>query len=309
MARLAAYPHVFWRRIRSRLVGKGQAGPRPEGPERHAAAPMRAPSGRKLVLVTGASAGIGAAFARAYAARGFDLALVARRADRLEALGAELAAAHGIEAFAIAADLAALEAQAPVMAALEARGRSVDVLVNNAGFGIPQSYAGVPWSRQRDFLMTLAVTPCALAHAVIPAMLDQGSGSILNIASIAGFAPGVAGNTLYPGVKSLMIKFSQALDAEYRGRGLKVTAVCPGSTVSEFAQAARIPGREDQKPGLGVQSAGAVAETAVRANLAGRLVVIPGWHNQLAVGLMRALPEPLVRALINAGAARYRPKE
>jgi short-subunit dehydrogenase len=270
---------------------------------------MRAPSPRKLVLITGASAGIGAAFARAYAAQGCDLALVARRVDRLEALAAELAARHGIEAFALGADLAAVEAQAPIMTALEARGRSVDVLVNNAGFGIPQSFEAVPWSRQRDFLMTLAVTPCALAHAVLPAMLDRRSGSILNIASIAGFSPGVAGNTLYPAVKSLMIKFSQALDAEYRAQGLKVTAVCPGSTISEFASAARIPGREGQKPGLGVQTAEAVARTAIRANAAGRLVVIPGWHNQLAVGLMRALPESLTRALINAGAARYRPKD
>jgi short-subunit dehydrogenase len=270
---------------------------------------MRAPSTRKLALITGASAGIGAAFARAYAAKGCDLALVARRVDRLETLATELSARHGIQAFAIGADLAAFEAQEPVMAALEARGRTVDILVNNAGFGIPQSYGGVPWARQRDFLMTLAVTPCALAYAVLPGMLDQGSGSIINIASIAGFSPGVAGNTLYPAVKSLMIKFSQSLDAEYRARGLKVTAVCPGSTISEFASAARIPGREGQKAGLGVQTAEAVATSAIRANAAGRLIFIPGWPNRLAVGLMRALPEPLVRALINAGAARYRPKD
>ena len=263
---------------------------------------------RRLVLITGASAGIGAAFARAYAARGFDLALVARRRDRLDALAADLGRAHGVDAFAVAADLAIFEAEAPVMAALAARGRVVDVLVNNAGFGIPQSFTGVPWPRQRDFLMTLAVTPCALAYAVIPGMVAKGEGSILNIASVAGFAPGVGGNTLYPAVKSLMIKFSQSLDSEYRGRGLKVTAVCPGTTMSEFAETAGIPGRESLKPGLGVQTAEAVVETAIRGNEAGRVVVIPGWHNRLAVGLMRTLPEPLVRGVIDAAAARYRPK-
>jgi uncharacterized protein len=270
---------------------------------------MAEAASRKLVLITGASAGIGAAFARAYAARGCDLALVARRADRLEALAAELSGRHGIEAFPIVADLAAFEADAPVMAAIAARGRTVDVLVNNAGFGIPQSFAAVPWARQRDFLMTLAVTPCALAHAVIPTMVARGSGAILNIASVAGYAPGVAGNTLYPGVKSLMIKFSQSLDAEYRAKGLKVTAVCPGSTMSEFAQTAHIPGREHQRPGLGVQTAEAVVTEALAANEAGRIVVVTGLHNRLAVALMRTLPEPLVRAAINAGAARYRPKE
>jgi short-subunit dehydrogenase len=264
---------------------------------------------KKLVLITGASAGIGAAFARAYAARGFDLALVARRRGRLDALAADLATSHGIEAFAITADLAVFEAEAPVMAAVAARGRTVDVLVNNAGFGIPQSFTGVAWARQRDFLMTLAVTPCALAHAVIPGMVAKGEGNILNIASVAGFAPGVGGNTLYPAVKSLMIKFSQSLDSEYRARGLKVTAVCPGTTMSEFAETAGIPGRESLKPGLGVQTADAVVEAAIRGNDAGRSVVIPGWHNRLAVGAMRLLPEPLVRGVINAAAARYRPPE
>lgn len=264
---------------------------------------------RKLVLITGASAGIGAAFARAYAARGFDLALVARRRDRLDALAAELSARHGVEAFAIAADLALFEAEAPVMAAVSGLGRAVDVLVNNAGFGIPQSFIGVPWARQRDFLMTLAVTPCALAHAVIPGMVARGEGSILNIASVAGFAPGVGGNTLYPAVKSLMIKFSQSLDSEYRARGLKVTAVCPGTTMSEFAETAGIPGRQTLKPGLGVQTAEAVVEAAIRGNDAGRSVVIPGWHNRLAVGVMQVLPQPLVRGVINAAATRYRPPE
>jgi short-subunit dehydrogenase len=157
--------------------------------------------------------------------------------------------------------------------------------------------------------MTLAVTPCALAYAAIPGMVARGSGALINVASVAGFSPGVAGNTLYPAVKSLMIKFSQSLDAEYRAKGLKVTAVCPGSTLSEFAATAGIPGREAQKAGLGVQTAEAVVAQALSANEAGRVVVVPGWHNRLAVALMRGLPEPLVRAVINAGAARYRPKD
>jgi len=264
---------------------------------------------RKLALITGASSGIGAAFARAYAGRGFDVALVARRADRLEALAAELADRHGVEAFAIRADLAACEAEGPVLAEMARRGRVVEVLVNNAGFGITQNFAAIPWSRQRDFLMTMAVTPCALAHAVIPGMVERGSGVIINVASMVGYAPGVAGNSLYPAVKSLMIKFSQSLDAEYRGAGLRIVALCPGSTVSEFGAAAGIPGREAQRPRFGVQTAEAVVEAAIRAADAGRVVVVPGWYNRLAVALMRLLPEPLVRGVINAAAARYRPKE
>lgn len=266
---------------------------------------MTTPPGRRLALVTGASSGMGEAFARAYAARGFDVALVARRLDRLERLAAELAGAHGVEALAIAADLSGFEAQVPVLEALAVRGRSVDALVNNAGFGIPQSFAAIPWARQRDFLMTMAVTPCALAHAVIPGMAARGWGEIINMGSMAAFSPGVAGNSLYPGVKSLAVKFSQALDAEYRAAGIRVTAVCPGFVRTEFGEAAGVKAIMDASPRLFWQSAETVVDIALRANAAGRVLVIPGWQNRVAAVLMRALPEPLVRAIIGAGSAKY----
>ena len=145
----------------------------------------RASEARPLALITGASAGIGAAFARAYAARGYDLALSARRADRLEALAAELAAAHGIEAFAIPADLAVFEAHAAVLAAVSARGRTVDALVNNAGFSIAQSFVGGPWTRLRDCLMTLVVNACVLAYGVNPGMVERRRGTIVNLKAIS----------------------------------------------------------------------------------------------------------------------------
>lgn len=262
-------------------------------------------SDRRLALVTGASSGIGEAFARAYAARGYDLALVARRADRLQALSAELSAAHAIEAFAVPTDLAQWEAHAPVLQAVAARGRRVDVLVNNAGFGIAQSFTGVPWSRQRDFLMTLVVNACGLAYGVIGPMAERGEGAIVNIASLAGFAPGAAGHTLYPGAKSLMIKFSQSLDAEYRAKGIKVTAVCPGFTKTEFAEAAGTKAIMDASPRPFFQTAEEVAEAAIRANTRGQVVLIPGWHNQIAAALLQHLPQGLVGAVIRRGAAKY----
>jgi uncharacterized protein len=263
-------------------------------------------SSRRLVLVTGASAGIGAAFARAYAARGFDLALVARRVGRLEALAAELSQAHGIEAFAAPADLSEFEGHAPALEVVAARGRVVDGLVNNAGFGIAHDFTGVPWAKQRDFLMTLVVAPCGLAHAVVPGMAERGYGRIINVASVAGFSPGVAGNSLYPGAKSLMIKFSQSLDAENRDKGVKVTAICPGFTETEFAGVAGVSHVMEQNPRTFSQTAEEVAEIAIRANEAGQVVSIPGWHNRLAVALMRGLPEPIVRRIIAAGSAKYR---
>jgi len=260
---------------------------------------------RKLVVITGASAGLGAAFARAYAGRGFDLALAARRVDRLEALAAELRAAHDIEAFAIGVDLAVFGAEASVLGAVAARGREVDVLVNNAGFSIPQSFAAVAWERQRDFLMTLVVSACGLAHGVIPSMVERGGGAIVNVASLAGFSPGMAGHTLYPAAKSLTIKFSESLHEEYGGNGIRVTALCPGFTHTEFALANGTQAVMDASPRFLFQTAEAVVEAGIRANERGRVVVVPGWHNKLAAALLHYLPEPLVKAAIRAGSAKY----
>ena len=262
-------------------------------------------SSRPLALVTGASSGIGEAFARALAARGFDLALVARRADRLEVLAAELSARHGITAFALPADLSLQGAEVTVLEAVEARGRHVDLLVNNAGFSIAQSFADVPWSRQRDFLMTLVVTACGLAHGVIPGMVARGGGRIINVGSLAGFAPGVAGHTLYPGAKSLMLTFSQALDAEYRRGGLKVTVVCPGFTQTEFAQANGTNTVMDEAPRRLFQTPDQVVAAALRANDKGRVVVVPGWHNAVAATLLHYLPQSLVRWALMKGSAKY----
>jgi short-subunit dehydrogenase len=248
---------------------------------------------------------MGAAFARAYAARGLDVALVARRADRLASLAAELQVGHGIEAICLPADLSEYGVETVVLRALADRGRQVDVLVNNAGFSIPQSFAAVPWSRQRDFLMTLVVSACGLAHGVIGGMAQRGGGSIIQVASLAGFAPGAAGHSLYPGAKSLAIKFCQALDAEYRAAGVKVTALCPGFVQTEFASANGTQHLMDSSPRLFFQTAEQVVETAIRANAKGKVVVVPGWHNQVAAIFLRYLPEPWVRAAVMAGSAKY----
>ena len=163
---------------------------------------------------------------------------------------------------------------------LVAAEREVDVLVNNAGFSIAQDFDGAAWTRQRDMLMTMVVSACGLVHGVAPAMARRGYGRIVNIASVAAFAPGVAGHSLYPGVKSLAVKFSQALDAELREKGVRVTALCPGSTLTEFTQANGTERAGRGAPKFLVQTPEAVVEAGIAGNEAGRVVVIPGWHNQ-----------------------------
>lgn len=262
-------------------------------------------STRPLALVTGASAGIGAAFARAYAARGYDVALVARRADRLEALAAEIAAKHGVEAFAIAQDLGAWEACEAVMAAVARRGRVVDALVNNAGFSIAQSFAAVPWPRQRDFLMTLVVNACGLAHLAIPGMVERGRGEIVNVGSLAAFAPGVAGHSLYPGAKMLALKWTQSLAAELEGTGVKATCVCPGFTLTEFAEANGTAAVMDGQPRRFFQTPDQVVAASFDAIRRGKTVVVPGWHNKVVVGVMKAMPEWLLIPILRRGSAPY----
>ena len=267
---------------------------------------MLSSSQRPLALITGASSGIGEAFARAYAGRGHDLALVARRGDRLETLAAELRTAHGARVLVIVQDLAAFGAERLVMRAVTDAGGSVDVLVNNAGFSIAQDFAGVPWERQRDFLMTLIVSATGLTHLVIPSMIERRRGTIINVASIAGYAPGVAGHSLYPAAKSYAIKFTEALDAELAPKGIRVTAVAPGSTASEFTAANGTADAGHGAPAFMVQSAEQVVEAAIRAAENGKRLVIPGWHNRLAVFLMRRLPQALVRGALLRGSQRFR---
>jgi short-subunit dehydrogenase len=263
-------------------------------------------SHRPLALVTGASAGIGATFARALAARGYDLALVARRLGRLETLAADIRQASGVEAFAIQADLSLVDAHLPVVAALKERGRSVDMLVNNAGFSIPKTFAATSWVEQRDFTMTLVMAVAGLTHALLPDMIARGRGSIVNVSSMTALSPGGAGHTLYPAAKAFVLKFSLSLDAEVRKKGVRVTCVIPGFTESEFAVANGTRDVLDKTPRNFMMTSEAVVEATLKANDKGHAVVIPGLHNQIAAGLMKYLPDALVTAIIRGAAEKYR---
>ena len=231
------------------------------------------------------------------------LALVARRLERLDALGAELADAHGVAVQSIGQDLAEPGAEQKVLAALG--DRRVTTLVNNAGYSIPQSFAAAPWAAQRDFLMTLVVSAAGLVHGVLPGMLAGGGGGIINVASLAGFGPGMAGHTMYPAVKAWAIRFSESLAEEYGGRGVTVTALCPGFVRTDIGRANGTQTAMDAMPAWLFQDAAPVVETAIRAHEAGKLIVIPGWHNQASAALFRLLPWPLVRQIVRRGSRRF----
>lgn len=259
-----------------------------------------------LALVTGASAGIGAAFARSLAARGDDVVLVARRADRLNALAAELRNEHGIAAHVITADLSAVDAHLGVVAALDAAGLEVDTLINNAGYSLAHTYAKTSWKEQRDFVMTLVMAVCGLTHALLPGMIARKRGSIITVGSMAALSPGGAGHTLYPAAKSFVLKFSMSLDAELRAKGIRVTCTLPGFTATEFAAANGTADIMAKSPRGFMMTAERVVDEALKANARGKLVSIPGLQNQIAAGLMKLLPDGLSAAIIRRAAEKYR---
>jgi hypothetical protein len=232
-------------------------------------------SGR-TALITGASAGIGMALAQIFAAKGFDLVLTARRADRLQALAGELQHIHGIAARAMPADLAQPETPADLLAALAQAGIAVDVLVNNAV--------------QRDFLQVLVTAPCELAHRLLPAMTRRGYGRILNVASVAGMMPGSASHTLYGAAKALMIKFSQSLHSEQSETGVFVSALCPGFTYSEFHDVNGTRAAMNRLPKFLWLSADRVAADGYRALMRNQPICIPGMQYKLISAMVRLLP-------------------
>jgi uncharacterized protein len=251
---------------------------------------------RQAILITGASAGIGAAFAKRYAAKGFDLVLCARRLDRLEATCDTLSKAHKITAIALAEDLADPDAPARLIARVTAAGITLGGLVNNAGFGPRGFYVSSLWSTHADFIQVMLTAPCHLAHLALPQMLERGHGRIINIGSLAALLPSSAELGLYGAAKSFLIKFSEVLNLQCRGTGVHVTAVCPGFTRTEFHEVA---GLEDiaKLPSFLWMNADSVAAQGIGAVERNDAVYIPGGINKVIAGLVKYLPHSLAKTL------------
>ena len=260
---------------------------------------------RRLALITGASSGIGAALARVYASHGYELALTARRADRLYQLADDLRLRHGVESLVIPADLAQPEAPGRILGEIEAHGRVVDALANNAGYSVPGVYAGSAWPDQQAFLQVQLHAACELTHKALPGMLDRRFGRVVNVASLAGLAPGAPGQTLYGATKAFLIRFSQSLHLETQGTGVHVSALCPGYTYSEFHD---VIGRRrqvtDQTPTWMWLGADEVAEAGYEAAEANRPICVTGAPNKALAALAKLIPDEWSMALLASQAGR-----
>ncbi|MBI1364476.1 MAG: SDR family NAD(P)-dependent oxidoreductase [Alphaproteobacteria bacterium] len=263
----------------------------------------------KWALVTGASAGIGEAFARALAARGANVALVARRKDRLEALAAGLKRDYAVDTRVIAADLSQPNAPDAAISALGSEGLAPDILVNNAGFGLPGTFAQNPWAAHREFLELMVVSYAHFVRLVLPGMTERGFGRIIQVSSVAGLIPGSAGHTLYGASKAFLVSFSQSLAAECEGTGVNVSAVCPGFTYSEFHDVNATRELVSQLPKYMFMRAEPVVEGALNAVENGHVVYVPGLWNKFVVWLAKALPRPWAAEMVKGQSRRFRKQE
>lgn len=255
----------------------------------------------KTALVTGASAGIGAAYARGLASRGCDLVLVARRAGRLEEIAGELRQTHGVKTYVVPADLSAPGSAAQVRAATDSLGLNVSVLVNNAGFGSYGPYETIAAQLDHDQVMVNVANLVAMTHAFLPPMVERGDGAVLNISSIAAFQP-IPYMAVYGASKAFILSFSEALWHENRKRGVKVIGVCPGATDTEFFD---VVGNDDEVVFGRKVPPSAVVDQSLRALERGRCSVVIGASNKVSTKAPRFVPRALA-ARISGNVTRPR---
>lgn len=267
---------------------------------------MTASETRPWALVTGASAGIGAEFARQLAARGYALVLTARRADRLAALARELGERHGTPTEVVALDLADPAAPEALHAHTESAGIAVEMLVNNAGYGLPGQLVSQPWQAHRDFIEVMVTAPAALAWRYLPSMRARGRGYIVNVASLAGLVPGSAGHTLYGASKAWLIKFSQSLALEGAPHGIRVSALCPGFTYSEFHDVNGARAIVSRMPKYMWMDAAPVVRAGIEAVLRGEVVCVPGRVNRFIKFLTKHLPDRMALAMTARRSRQFR---
>jgi short-subunit dehydrogenase len=258
---------------------------------------------KPITLITGASAGIGMELARVFAAHGHELVLVARREDRLTALADEIAASGRPRPTVLAADLERREAPATLAAALASRGLEPEIVVNKSGFGLSGAAATLDRNEQLG-MIDLNVRVLTELSLLFVDSLSRHRGGILNVASIAAFLPG-PGMAVYYATKAYVLSFSEALHQELAGRGIRVTALCPGPVQTEFQ--ARSGMRVDRAQQQLELPAARVAQMGYAGLMRGKRVVVAGVGNKIVVFLMRLMPHALLLRMVDQRMQEIRP--
>ena len=255
----------------------------------------------KTTLITGASSGIGEAFARKLAARGESLLLVARSEEKLISLCNEFGRAHGVGCQHFAVDLTNDGACARLFDETKARGLEVETLVNNAGFGSMGEFTSLELARELNMIELNVRALVELSHLFLKPMRERGAGAIINVASTAAFQP-VPYMATYAATKAFVLSFSEALWEENRGRGVKILALCPGVTETNFFDAAHI----GRPPHRTIETPDEVVTTALRALARGRSHVVSGWLNYALAESQRLVPRSLVARVLGRVMSKQR---
>jgi len=259
----------------------------------------------EVTLITGASGGIGEAFARRLAAEGHNLLLVARSEERLHALCDELVREHKIDAFYLALDLTAAGSLDRIVEETENRGYEIDWLINNAGFGSMGDFAKLDFNTELEMIDLNISALVALTHAFLGPMRERRQGTIINVSSSASFQP-IPFMSTYAATKAFVTSFSEAIAEENRPFGILVSALCPGPTKTNFFAASRI---DDPFLLKGMQTADEVVDIALRGVAAGKTRVISGWANYVSALLGTVVPDSLItRVVASKLRPRYQPK-
>jgi short-subunit dehydrogenase len=243
----------------------------------------------KTVLITGASSGIGLAFAREFAEQGFDVVLVARRENKLNEIATEIKAQHGAMATVIVGDLADPSTPQAIFDTIKQKDITIDVLVNSAGYSIDEKFLDTSWETHANYIQVLSTSLAHMCHLFAPGMKERNYGRIINISSIAAFSPQLSGS-LYGAAKSFVLDFTQAIDLELKPHNVFCTALCPGFTYSEFHDAMGVREAVNKLPKLLWMDAQTVAKEGIRAVMEGKTVHINGLLNQGVSHVLSILP-------------------
>ena len=256
----------------------------------------------KYALVTGASSGIGLEVSKNLASKGYNLVLTARRTDLLNDLANDIENQYGVNVDVISKDLSLYDSPKEIYEFCESKNYDINLLVNNAGYGIKTAFHNTSVQDEENFIRVLGTSVIMLTKLFLPKMIENGDGKIMIVSSVASFAAPSAIQPLYGPIKTFMNRFSDSININYKHKGITSTSVCPGFTVTGFHSASGVQEQMDRVPKFMVFSAERIAKEAVDATLAGKSLCVPTKTYKFLVFMLKNIPQSILR-LIGAALA------